>query len=806
MSPDPLVLILKNDLLTNILNYSEDIGKCATRLTVQIREIIAAQAVGLFELDTEGKYRLIGKCPDREPSVLEDERILQFVRESSRLVEPTLIRPGEYERWNLPADLGTNESFIVPLRVGQESMGILLLLNLMDGRGTEKILDALREITGVLSLVLRHSFLYRNLETLVEQRTRALQLSERRARSIIETAMDGFLVLNRAGTLLEVNDAYCAMVDYSRDELLAMTFQQLEAVKTAGEVATLLHKAFDMKYHRFESVHHRKDGSRLIVDISSQVLPESPGELFAFIRDITDRKRNEETLRESEEKFSLTFKRAPVMAVITVLENGTFLDVNDKFIELGGFTREEVLGKTSTEIGWLRTEDRQNLMVTLLRQGKVSNYEITSYTRDGSPIECLYHCELVTIGGVKRLLTMALDISERKRAEAEREKLETQLNQAQKMESIGRLAGGVAHDFNNMLGVILGNAELALEQVDPNQPLHADIREIQKSARRSADLTRQLLAFARKQTVSPQRLDLNNTIESMLRMLQRLIGENIDLVWLPDRNLWPIKMDPSQIDQILANLCVNARDAVMGVGRVTIETSRTIFNNVYCAQNAGTVPGEYACLAVSDNGKGMEKETLAKIFEPFFTTKEVGKGTGLGMAVVYGIVKQNSGFINVYSEPGKGTTIRIYLPRLEGEVLDGPGTETVEAPRGKGETILLVEDEPAILNMGKRILERLGYRVLAAGTPNEALRLLREHDGAIALIITDVVMPEMNGRELADRAASIMPDIKCLFMSGYTADAIAHHGVLDPGVEFIPKPFTLKDLATKVRKVVGMSC
>ncbi|MFP4310247.1 MAG: ATP-binding protein, partial [Desulfococcaceae bacterium] len=358
-----------------------------------------------------------------------------------------------------------------------------------------------------------------------------------------------------------------------------------------------------------------------------------------------------------------------------------------------------------------------------------------------------------------------------------------------------------AHDFNNMLGVILGRAEMAMDQVDPARPLFADLEEIRKAAERSANLTRQLLTFARKQTVAPKVVDLNETVEEALKMLRRLIGEDIDLAWLPGKNLAPVKMDPSQIDQILTNLCVNARDAIAGVGKITIETGVVSFDEAYCADHAGFIPGEFIMLAVSDNGCGMDPETVNHLFEPFFTTKAPGKGTGLGLASVYGAVKQNNGFINVYSEPGQGTTFRIYLPRRRaGSPLPAHKATAKPAARGS-ETILLVEDEPSILRMAATMLEKLGHVVIAAETPGEAIRLAHEHGDRIDLLMTDVVMPEMNGRALARNLLSIDPDIKCLFMSGYTANVIAHHGVLDEGVHFIQKPFSLKDLEAKLGEV-----
>ncbi len=392
---------------------------------------------------------------------------------------------------------------------------------------------------------------------------------------------------------------------------------------------------------------------------------------------------------------------------------------------------------------------------------------------------------------------------EQKDLEQRRLSLEDQLQQAQKMESVGRLAGGVAHDYNNMLSVIIGYAELALDKVSPDDDLRADLTEILNAAKRSNQITRQLLAFARKQTINPEVLDLNETVESMLKMLRRLIGEDIDLSWQPGPGLRAVKMDPVQIDQILANLCVNALDAIDGVGYITIETHNIEIDEQYCSDHAGFYPGEYVLLVVSDNGCGMDAHMMENIFEPFYTTKDASRGTGLGLATVYGIVRQNKGFINVYSEPGKGTTFKIYLPGHAGESVTSTAVPGQDLPRAQGETVLLVEDEPDIMKMGRIMLQRQGYNVLSFGSPVEAIAVAQSHGSEIDLLITDVVMPEMNGRELARKLQSMYPDLGVLFMSGYTASIIAQHGVLDKGLNFIEKPFSIRELAEKVRQVLG---
>ncbi|BBO91471.1 PAS domain S-box protein [Desulfosarcina ovata] len=389
-----------------------------------------------------------------------------------------------------------------------------------------------------------------------------------------------------------------------------------------------------------------------------------------------------------------------------------------------------------------------------------------------------------------------------KQSEHERVSLERQLVQAQKMESVGRLAGGVAHDYNNMLSVIIGYTELAMDKAGEDSPLMTDLKEILQAANRSSEITRQLLAFARQQTVAPQVLDLNHIMKSMLNMLRRLIGEDIDLAWNAGLDLWPVKIDPVQVDQILANLCVNARDAIVGVGKVTITTENVHFDEAYCARHTGFIPGAFVQLAVSDDGSGMSRETLDKIFEPFFTTKGLGKGTGLGLATVYGIVKQNNGFINVYSEPEVGTTVKIYLPRHADAHVPAADDPPAKIPTGRGETLLLVEDDPEILKLGCKMLEMSGYSVFPAATPGDALALVTAHAGHIDLLITDVVMPEMNGRDLAGKVNDRCPDVRVLFMSGYPANVIAHRGILEEGFNFIQKPFSRRELAGKVRMIL----
>lgn len=513
--------------------------------------------------------------------------------------------------------------------------------------------------------------------------------------------------------------------------------------------------------------------------------------------EIAERKQAENELRNSESRFKSLQEAS--FGGISIHHEGIILDCNQGLSVMTGYSINELTGMN---ILLLISEKSRDVVMNNILCGYEKPYQAIGLRKDGEEFPMHLEARNIPYKGKSARVVEFRDITVQKLAEEERDRLKDQLMQAQKMESIGRLAGGVAHDFNNMLTVILGYTQAAIDEMDPSEPLYHNLQEVFSSAQRSADLTKQLLTFARKQIIDPKILDLNQSITQIITMLKRLIGEDIDLLWKPAENLWPVKIDPSQIDQILTNLCVNARDAIPDVGKITIETGMVSFDEVYCTEHPGFIPGDFVLLAVSDDGVGMDKETLNNLFEPFFTTKDKEKGTGLGLATVYGSVKQNNGFIMVYSEPNQGTIFKIYFSRY----IPKGGIPKMILSRasspGGNETILLVEDEPAILSLTRMLLERLGYKVLAAATPVEAIRLANEHNGNINLLMTDVVMPEMNGRDLSRKLTSIYTDLKCLFMSGYTANVIAHQGVLDEGVAFIQKPFSKTDLAVKIRSVL----
>ena len=510
-------------------------------------------------------------------------------------------------------------------------------------------------------------------------------------------------------------------------------------------------------------------------------------------------------LEANKEYLQAVLDSASDAVFVHEAETGRIVDVNRRMCEMYGYAHAEALQATIQDLSQGESPYSQAEALEWLRKSRETGpqtFDWLARHKDGNIFWVETSIRFSVIGGMDRFVVVVRDITDRKKSSEERDELNAKLFQAQKMESVGQLAGGVAHDYNNMLSVIIGFTELAMDKVDRSDRVYADLNEILSAAKRSAEITRQLLAFARKQTIEPKVLDLNEIVESMLKMLRRLIGEDIDLAWHPENKLWPILIDPSQLEQILANLCVNARDAISGVGKVTIETDTVTFDEVHCTEHPGFVLGEFVLLAVSDDGCGMDRKILDSIFEPFFTTKGENEGTGLGLATVYGIVKQNNGFINVYSELGEGTTFKIYLPKHVGEPEKIRKDVITKIDTGRGELVLIVEDEPMIMKMCEMMLSRLGYTVLAASTPKEAVKLAEEYPGEIHLLLTDVVMPSINGRDLANQLSAIYPGIKILFMSGYTTKVIAHRGILEEGVQFIHKPFTMKDLGMKIREIL----
>jgi PAS domain S-box-containing protein len=753
----------------------------------------------------------------------------------------------------------------------------------------------------------------------------ALAASEKRYRELVALAPIGIYRSTHEGRFDSVNLALVRLLGYdSPEDVLALDmrrdvyFDNRDRERLKAEIERLGGVA------AFEVCWKRRDGAPLWVRLDARVVRGESGgiEYETFVHDIHQRKRAEEALRRSEERFHRSFSVSPVAMSLTEAKSGLILDINERFAGLLGYEREELIGQRSVAMGlWVDMSERDRVVADIEASLPIREREIQLRTKTGQVRHIVGSIEPLEVGDERVLLSVFQDMTERKNAEerlriseeryrllfennpfpmwvfdeetlafravneaacrhygysreeflsmtildihppedappllariegetreyqesgiwrqrkkdgtsieveitsnpfvfdgrgaqlvlaadvTERRLLESQLHQAQKMEAVGQLAGGIAHDFNNLLTVILGYSGVIRGQLQDDHPVRPEVDEIQKAGERAATLTRQLLAFSRRQVLLPQVLDVNAVVTDVDKMLRRLIGEDVDLRTVCDPGTGRVKADPGQLEQVLMNLAVNARDAMPGGGKLTIATRNVEVGEAYAREHVPMKPGSYVMLSVSDTGVGMDAQTKARIFEPFFTTKEKGKGTGLGLATVYGIVKQSGGFIWVYSEPEHGTAFKIYFPRVEEEAEHARRRSAPQAPESVSgtETLLLVEDEEGVRRLAREVLEKHGYTVLEASGRQSALDLAEHHSGPIHLVLTDVVMPEMDGPEVATRLSALRPGIKVLYMSGYTNDAVLHRGLLDAGVAFLQKPFSPKELARRVRELL----
>ena len=620
-------------------------------------------------------------------------------------------------------------------------------------------------------------------------------------RHVLDNLLEGSQVIGPDYRYLYINEAVARHGRTSRDRLLGRTMMEVYPGIEDTEMFTVLRRCMEQRSpEQMENEFTFPDGSKGWFELRFEPVPDG---VAILSMDISARKRAEEARREGDARYRDLMDNIADLAH-SVAPDGALLHVNRAWRRTLGYTEEEIPGLSFLDILHPRSREHcQELFREMLGQEGSRTVEVWLISKDGRPVQVQGTATCRFEGGRPAGLYCVLqDVTEKKQAEERQRNLEEQLRQAQKMEAIGRLAGGVAHDFNNMVGVITMTCHLALENLPERHPVREDLEEINQAASRAADLTRQLLAFSRRQVLAPRIIDLNEAVTGIEKMLRRLLGEDIELRTELAPGLGAVKVDPSQVEQIVMNLAVNARDAMPDGGSLTIETANVELDEDYAATHMDAQVGAHVMLAVSDTGTGMDGETRARVFEPFFTTKEQGKGTGLGLSTVYGIVKQSGGNIWVYSEPGEGTVFKIYLPVAQEEVEQPRKTVSRELPSVGSETILVAEDNDALRRVMARTLARGGYRVLEAGDGETALRLSREHAGAIDLLLTDVVMPRMSGRELAEQICAQRPETMVLFTSGYTDNGIVHHGVLEPGVAFLQKPFTAGGLLARVRDLM----
>jgi two-component system, cell cycle sensor histidine kinase and response regulator CckA len=641
----------------------------------------------------------------------------------------------------------------------------------------------------------------------------AVKKSEIKYHELFDTMNDGFVITDLKGTILECNTAYAEMLGYEKEELKRLSYQDLTPPKWHAIEEHIVNNQFLKRGYSdwYEKEYIRKDGSNFSVSHRGRLLKDDKGlpiGMWGFIRNITEEKKAREELKESEARYRALFESINDAVFVHYVEDagvpGSFSQVNDVACKRLGYTREELLAMSPRDI----TSPEAYEIISAAREMLVSKGEViietVHVTKDGRQIPVESSVCLFNYLGRQAAISIARDITERKRAEAEQEKLRAQLFQSQKMETVGHLAGGIAHDFNNILAAIIGYADLLQTEMNKADPLYSHVEHILTSSERAATLVHSLLAFSRKQTLSVKPININDLVSGVSKLLVRLLGEDIILETVFTFMDPMVMVDAGQIDQILFNLSTNARDAMPDGGHLTITTDITEIDDTYIKEHSYGLAGDYALITVSDTGTGMDKDTQEKIFEPFFTTKEVGKGTGLGLSTAYGIVKQHNGFINCYSEPGKGTTFKIYLPLLESDkkaVSEQTGKRTEMMSEGN-ETILVAEDDVTVRELLKYILSLYGYTIYEAEDGAQAVQVFTDHAQEINLLLFDVIMPRKNGKEAYQEIQNIRPGVPVIFTSGYTADIVHKKGFLDEGFEILLKPVSMTALLQKVREVL----
>ena len=699
--------------------------------------------------------------------------------------------------------LGLHSILLVAMRASGRALGVLALGRFNPESPPYNPADA--ELAQTLADHAAEAIQNARLYAELEHARRAAQEAEERARHSEQThrfffdasPIPTFVFDMATWRILAANTAMTELYGYTHEELLKLTLDDLRPPEDRERLNAALRAAGDAPVGG-TGRHIKKDGGVILIEGRNHMIQfEGRKARLVVVQDQTERLRAQAERREVEERLQRTLDM--MMEGYTILGHDLrYLYVNEMSARQARLTKEELLGRTPMELyPNFEQSGMYSLLMRCARDRAPVRMEEELTLQDGSKAFFEVNIRPIPEG----LVILSIDATERRRTELARENLEEQLRQSQRMDAVGRLAGGIAHDFNNILSIILGYGETLLEDLQTSDPKRADVQEMHKAAVRAAELTKQLLMFSRQQLIETRVLDLNEVLTGMQKMLRRLLGEHIELQVRLDPTLGRIRADRGNIEQVIMNLSVNARDAMPRGGKLTIETSNVVLDEAFARTHLGAAPGEYVLLAVTDTGIGMDKETRLRIFEPFFTTKEPGKGTGLGLSTVFGIVQQSQGGVWVYSEPGLGSTFKVYLPRTQASQDAPRPSRQPAAPRGS-EAVLLVEDDEGVRMMAQRMLDRHGYRVLVAQDAADAVRIASDHSQAIDVLLTDVVMPKMSGAMLAARLAADRPLLKVLYISGYTDGTVVAHGVLESGVSFLQKPFTSDQLVKKLRSVL----
>jgi two-component system, cell cycle sensor histidine kinase and response regulator CckA len=778
-----------------------------------VERIVQAQADTVFDEKTKKPVRLVGIIQDITERKHAEEKLaeLALIVESSDDAITSASLDGTISSWNKGAErtygyaasevAGRPIAMLAPpgrqdeipqilerVRRGERIQAFETVRIRKDGQPIDVSLT-ISPLMNPSGKILKTAAVARDITAHKREEERSRRLAQ-----VVDSATELISTGDLEGRVTFMNPAFLHAIGWSEEEIIGKHFRDvvLSPNISPGLREQIRIGIMESGGWKGECLHRRKDGTDFPVYLSVGPLKNSAGNVIgnvAIVRDLTESKR-------AEERFYKAFHLNPEPITIATVSEGRYLDVNESFLRITGYQREEVVGQTSMEVRfWKRPEDRVRLVESLRQQGSVRDLEITFLTKSGEERIALDSADVIEVGGQKCIIAILKDITERKG-------LEKQLRQLQKMEAVGQLSGGIAHDFNNLLSVIIGYGEILEEKLEPNSNLRKTTREITNAGRRAASLTRQLLAFSRQQVLEPRVLSLNTVVGDMEKMLRRLIGEHIEVSSRLAADLGQVKADQGQIEQVIMNLAVNARDAMPHGGKLIIETRNIELDEEYALHHPPTVPGKYVELVMTDTGVGMDAQTQSHIFEPFFTTKELGKGTGLGLATAYGVVKQSGGYIWVYSEPSLGSTFKVYLPRVVEPVRQIAPDSVATAPVRGSETILLVEDEESLRTLTRTMLEQSGYTVLEANGGKEATEVARRHPHSIDLLLTDMVMPGMDGHAVARSLALERPEMKVVYMSGYAG--FAHRGVPEAEDVLLSKPITRDALLRKLREILHL--
>ncbi|MFQ5742021.1 MAG: PAS domain S-box protein [Acidobacteriota bacterium] len=778
---------------------TRDLEGTLDRAVRAVAEIEAVDLVKILWLDADGRRLTLragvgwqeGQVGQAKVSAGEGSQAGYTLQTRKPVIVDDLARETRFTGPALLVEHGVVSGYSVPITIGDAVVGVMGAHHRLHRHFGAEQTEFLAEMANVVCLATDDARLIG-----------ALRASEERFRRFSEASFEGIVVIEDA-RVVDSNDLFAKMFDYEPSEVAGKTVLDFVAAEDRELVLTNIMSGYEEPY---ELTCVKRDGSSISLEVCGrQVEHESGKSTLMAVRDIGARKRAEAARRKTEGRYRTLFEGLRD-AVYIITQDGHFVDFNQSTLALFGYAREEMHGLEFSDL-FLDPGGHQRFQQEMLQHGSVREFEVKLRKKDGTELDCVISSTerqaSETESSILFYQGIIHDVTGRKHAERALHESEEQLRHAQKMDAVGRLAGGVAHDFNNLLTGISGYTQLLLNDVEEGSSTERDLGEILRCASRASDLTRQLLAFSRKQPLQVAVINLNDMLENTSKMLERLLGEDIELEFLSDPDLGNVEADPGQIEQVLVNLAVNARDAMSSGGKLTIETSNVVLDSDYALLHAEAEVGPHVMLAVTDTGCGMDQETQQRIFEPFFTTKDKDKGTGLGLATVYGIVKQHGGNVWVYTEPGKGTTFKVYLPRVESDARALAAEEKRRPlPRGS-ETILVVEDEQSVRAVVERALEAQGYKVLTAQHPQEAEQTFTEHAGEIALLVTDVVMPGADGQALYRRLSTQEPSLKILYMSGYTDRAILRHGGLDPSMPFIQKPFGPREIVRKVHEVLN---